>query len=426
MKNIITDLISPLAIILGGAAFTWHIRAFFLLHPKAFLNTLRSGTSFRALNLALAGTLGVGNIVGVVNAIRLGGEGAVLWMILSALLTSSLKYAEASLSVQTRMKNTDGAFGGAYIYIERAFGRAGKLLGNIFAVLFAVNTLATGCVMQAKASAEALSRIFGVRELVCSVMLAVIVLLSVRHGLKKISELTNRIVPFACAVYVGLCVLLIILNGRNVIPVLIRIASSAFNADGIIFGIGGFCFTRSMKFGIMRGLLSNEAGCGSSATAHATEENADPHVQGCMGIAEVLTDTVLMCGLTAIAILSAGIDLSADSDIASVISCFSAYGQITSVAVCVCIALFGFATVICFAGYGCECIGYACGRYKKTVSVAYIFVYVCAIALSVIIPSDGFLYVADLSMGLMSLINIPALLVLRKRLNVSSDVWSLV
>ena len=172
-----------------------------------------------------------------------------------------------------------------------------------------------------------------------------------------------------------------------------------------------------MKLGIMRGLLSNEAGCGSSATAHSTEESADPHVQGCMGVAEVLTDTVLMCGLTAVALLSAGIDLSTDSDIISVVSCFASYGRTVTVVLCGCIALFGFATVICFAGYGCECIGYVCGRYKKTVSVVYVLVYVCAVAVSVLVPSEGFLYVADLTMGLMSVINVPALFILRRSLN---------
>ena len=420
MKNIITDLLSPLVIISGGIFFTLYIRAYFLLHPRRFINVLRSGTSFHALNLALAGTLGVGNIVGVVNAIRLGGEGAVFWMIVSAVLTSSLKYAEASLSVHTRMKGEGGFFGGAYIYIERAFGRAGKLFGNIFAMLFAVNTLATGCVMQAKASAEALSRIFGTGDIICSALLAVAVLVSVRHGIKRISDMTNRIVPFVCAVYIGLCALLIIFNGKNIIPTVIGIISAAFDKDGIVFGVGGFCFTRSMKCGIMRGLLSNEAGCGSSATAHATEEKATSHVQGCMGIAEVLTDTVLMCTLTAVALLSAGIDLSSESDIVSVISCFDRYGRIMTFTACGCIALFGFATVICFAGYGCECIAYTCGRYKKSVSATYIIVYVCAVALSVLCPGDAFLLVADLSMGLMSLINIPAMLILRKRLDCGS------
>lgn len=416
MGNIITDLISPLVIIVGGAFFTAYIRAFFIVRPIRLWSALRSGTSFRALNLALAGTLGVGNIVGVVNAIRLGGEGAVFWMIASAILTSSLKYAEASLSVQTRIKNTGGIFGGAYIYIERAFGRAGKLLGNIFAVLFAVNTLATGCVMQAKAASEALCHVLSGGELICSVLIALAVLLSVRHGLRRISEITNRIVPFACAVYVGLCALLIILNGENVIPVLKGIVSGAFKAEGIIFGVGGFCFTRSMRCGIMRGLLSNEAGCGSSATAHATEENALPHVQGCMGIAEVLTDTVIMCGLTAVALLCAGLDLSSGNDIACVIGCFAQYGRQVSVAVCACIALFGFATVICFAGYGCECIAYLFGKHEKTVSCVYVAVYVLAVALSVRVPMDAFLLVADLSMGLMSLINIPAMFILRRKI----------
>ena len=420
MKNIITDLLSPLAIILGGVFFTLYIRAFFLLHPRRFISTLRGEASFRALNLALAGTLGVGNIVGVVNAVRLGGEGAVFWMIVSAVLTSSLKYAEASLSVKTRMKGSDGFFGGAYVYIEGAFGRAGKLLGNVFAVLFAVNTLATGCIMQAKASAEALSHVLGAKATVCSALLAVAVLLSVRHGIRRISDLTNRIVPFACAVYIGLCALLIVLNGKNIIPVIIKIISCAFDKEGIIFGIGGFCFTRSMKCGIMRGLLSNEAGCGSSATAHATEENATSHTQGCMGIAEVLTDTVIMCGISAVALLSAGMDLSDEGDIASVISCFDRYGRIMTVTACCCIALFGFATVICFAGYGCECIGYTCAKHKKTVSTAYISIYVCAVALSVLCPSEAFLSVADLSMGLMSLINIPAMLLLRKKLDCGS------
>ena len=156
MAGIISGVIAPATLMLGGVFFTVRLRGFALLHPLRFLRTLKDeGGGFSSLNLALAGTLGVGNIVGVVNALRLGGAGAVFWMWVCAILASFLKYAEAYFSVIFRTEKGGEIHGGAYYYIRKAFsGKIGRLLSTIFCIGFFGNTLATGCAMQASAAID--------------------------------------------------------------------------------------------------------------------------------------------------------------------------------------------------------------------------------------------------------------------------------
>lgn len=418
MQNIIIDCLSPLAILLGGLLFTVVTGAFFIFHPIRFFRTLKDGDgSLKGLNLALAGTLGVGNIVGVVNAIRLGGEGAVFWMVVCAVFTASLKYAEAVMAVKTRRYDGNSFVGGAYFYIEKAFGKAGRILAIVFTLCFLVNTFATGCIMQASAAVSGIGGIVPLPPLVLSLLLAISVWLAAVKGMGRISSLTNSLVPIMTAVYLTLAITVIVLNAERLPSVISSIFSGAFDTKGAIFGIGSFCFTEAMRCGIMRGLLSNEAGCGSSATAHATEKTTTPHRQGCMGVAEVLADTVVMCTVTALAVLTSGADITSSSDITVALSSFYLTGgKAFSIIAALCIFTFGFATVICFAGYGSECIGYIFGKGRvfKFLFGFFIGVYTIATAISPLIEESIFLHVADLSMGIMSLINIPALIVLSK------------
>ena len=407
------NVIFPLVILFGGVFFTFRLRIFPLFHPVKFLRELKDkGGGFASLNLALAGTLGVGNIVGVVNAIRLGGAGSVLWMCLCATLCASLKYAEAYLASLTKRKREDGFFGGGYVYVERLLGRIGRIAAVAFSAFFILSSLSTGACMQASAVAYSVSSVFSCSVGAVSLALGVVVLVSVIGGLSKISAITNRIVPVMTAAYLLLSFAVIISRTDALPGVLSDIFFSAFRREGVIFGIGGFCFTECMKCGIMRGLLSNEAGCGSSASAHATESEGDPHRQGCLGIAEVYADTVVMCTVTALAVLSADVDMSEKNDILLTLGIYeNVGGKAFLILSALCISVFGYATLICFAGYGGECIRYIFGgkRSERLFYALYLSLYIICIAASPFVSGEAVLLTADISMGVMSLINVPAL-----------------
>lgn len=415
MSGIISGVISPTVLLLGGLFFTVRLRGFALLHPLRFLRTLKDeGGGFSSLNLALAGTLGVGNIVGVVNALRLGGAGAVFWMWVCAVLASFLKYAEAYFAVTCRTRENGEIHGGAYYYIRKAFsGKVGRLLSAVFCIGFFGNTLATGCAMQASAAIDGITTVLPLPKRLLSILLTLAVVWAVIFGMGRISRLTNTLVPVMTAVYLMLSLAVIFMNKKSLPTVLADIWKGAFSTKGAIFGIGSFCFTEAMRCGVMRGLLSNEAGCGSSATAHATEKESTPHRQGCMGIAEVGADTLIMCTVTALAVLCTGADPAHfTTDVLCAVESYALCGgRIFAVLSALCIATFGYASLICFAGYGGECLHFLLpdGKMKKAATAAFLVVYFLLTLISPYINMDATLLCADLSMSIMALINVPAL-----------------
>ncbi len=414
MFEILTGTLTPIFIVVGGTFFLFYLRGFYVLHPKSLIKALFDGKdSLKGLNLALAGTLGVGNILGVVNAIRLGGEGAVFWMLFSSLFASALKYAEAFLAVKTGEKGR----GGAYFYIEKAMGRFGRAVSVVYSLAFLGNTFSTGCVMQSAAAVSSLSELFFLPELLISFFLAISVFVSSRRGIGRISVITNSVVPIMSAIYVTLTVSVIFLNRENIPDAISAIFSSAFDKEGIIFGIGGFAFTSSVRYGFMRGLLSNEAGSGSSATAHATEKDTTPHRQGCMGIAEVFADTALMCTLTALALITSKVTLSGTDDIRIALSFFGETGgRFFSYLASLSVFVFGFATLVCYSGYADECFSYLTGgKTSGHMRTLLLFIYSVLIFFSPIIPGEKFLLAGDISLSVMTFLNVMSMMILTKK-----------
>ncbi len=279
-----------------------------------------SVSPLRALSLALAGTLGVGNIVGVSAAIWWGGAGAVFWMWLSALLAASLKYAETVLGVKYRRRVGDRMRGGAPIYIKKAFTdrglpRLGTVFGRLFALLCLLDALSMGCIVQVNAVAGALEGIFGLDRRICGALMAAVALIIASGGLKRISSACGAIVPFMT---VGFCLLsatVLIIKAPELPRAAWEIISDAFSfaaeekahggswLQSVLSGVGGFCLSRAVRYGVMRGLISNEAGCGTSPLAHSAADTDSPSKQGFLGIAEVLVDTVVLCTVSAFVIL---------------------------------------------------------------------------------------------------------------------------
>lgn len=378
------------------------------------------GGSFRALALSLAGTLGVGNIVGVASAIYSGGLGAIFWMWVSAAVAAVLKYSEIVLAMRHRITVSGGFKGGAPYYIRdclsRHFPALGAAVASLFALLCAVNCFSMGAVMQTNTVAEAFFEAFGAKRQFCGIAVALLTLIVTLGGAKRIMRLTSALVPFMSLVYVLLSLLVIVPRYRQLPAVFSEIFASAFTAKGVMGGAGGFLFSRALRFGVMRGLFSNEAGCGTSPTAHISS-NSQPCEQGFMGILEVFIDTVLLCTMTAF-VLALGGGETGESPMRSVISAYSSsfsppFGRAIEVLMALMVFCFGFATVSCLAHYALECIGFL---FKRVPRALFALAYSAVAFIGASVSSDAAWAVSDATVGVMTLINLAVLLLSRKEI----------
>lgn len=346
----------PLAVTLVGGFMLIKLRAFFILRPLAVLRELKStlknkGTT-RALCLALAGTLGVGNIVGVAVGLIVGGEGSVFWLLVSSIFATALKYSEATLS--SDMACGDG--GGMIPVLKNSFKRCGGALSVMYAFLALCLSLFMGGALQSVGAVGALSVSCGIDGGWLSYAFAFFSALILLLLKKKIKSLTLVIIPVVTSVYIALSLSVIIINSSKLPDILCLILKSATNFGAIGGGIIGFMVSNTVREGFSRGLLSNEAGAGTSSFSHS-ELFCTPSGAGLLGMCEVLFDTVILCPMTALAILSSVSDIGVFSSGAElVVSAFqSSLGTISSVTVAICILLFAFSTVACWFYYGRVC-----------------------------------------------------------------------
>ncbi|MBR3862131.1 MAG: amino acid carrier protein [Clostridia bacterium] len=366
--QVLSGVLLPFCLFLAGGYFTFKIGTCFLRYPKkTVLGMLHSqgqgGTSpVRALTVALAGTLGVGNIAGVATAIMLGGAGAVFWMWVAALLVMALKYAEIVLAQLTRQCEGGScvtAHGGAMYYIKEAFrGRLGRVLASVFAVLCVLCTLTLGTMIQANAAAEALSGVFGVPPLVTGVVMGGIAVIILWRGAARVEGVCAVLVPFVCLLFCVLSFAVLFLRRAALPAAFGAIFKGAFTLQGGMGGIVGVLTNKAVRYGVSRGLVSNEAGCGTAPIAHAAANAKSPAQQGFWGIFEVFVDTVLLCTLTALVILVSGVEQSGGG-VFTAISAFGAVlGDVAPPLVAISVAFFAFATVLCWSHYGSEAVHY--------------------------------------------------------------------
>ena len=302
--------IPPLLLLVGGF-FLLYLRGAPLRFPRRMLRAMTHKNSpdgvspFRAVTLALAGTLGVGNIVGVANALRVGGAGALFWMWVSALLAMVLKYAEILLAVSHRRTAPDGTHtGSAVCYIRDRFpSRAGTALAAVFGGLTVLDALSMGCVIQVNAVSSALHGTLGLPLPAAGALLLVLSVPVILRPPRAVSALTEYLVPIMSLGYLVLSLAVLILRREAVAPALASVFREAFHPQSAAGGFLGFLTCRALRVGTMRGLLSNEAGCGTAPTAHACAATDSPASQGVWGIFEVFADTILLCTVTALVIL---------------------------------------------------------------------------------------------------------------------------
>ena len=416
----------PLCLLLAGAFFMVRLRAFLFLHPIRLWrrittkNTSGGISPLRALSMALAGVLGVGNLVGVSAAIAVGGPGAVFWMWVSATLAMLLKYAETVLALRHRRRCAGEVRGGAMYYMEDAFrgrfAKVGRGIAFVFAALCLVDAMSMGCVVQVNAMAGALEGALGVPPLAVGLLAALVVFVVGLGGARRVSGATERLVPLMTLGFVVVSLAAIATRASAVPGVLREICHGAFAIEsagrGLLGGVGGFLLSRALRLGTMRGLLSNEAGCGTSPMAHAAASTDDPAKQGCLGIVEVFVDTHLLCTMTALVVLLSWDEVGAMGDVPMLMT-LRAYeallGPWAGAFLSVAVLMFGLATLFCWSHYAGAACAYLVGEGSRYASLARrlcLFLY-CAFCVVGSVCAPGSVWtVADFSIGCMTLLNV--------------------
>ena len=377
-------------------------------------------TPFQAVTTALAGTVGTGNIAGVTGAIFVGGPGAVFWMWVSAFFGMCTKYAEIALAMKYRITDENGMHkGGPMYYIEKGLGRKWKPLAVIFAILGGLASFGIGNIAQSSEIAGAMTGLVGLSPLITGILLAILIAFVLYGGVKRIGQVTSYLVPFMAMFYIAAGIIVIIMRIGDVPAVLANIVTSAFSFEAVGGGVFGYAIMIAMKQGFARGVFSNEAGLGSAPIAHAASSTEDPAEQAIWGVFEVFIDTIVICTITAFAVLLSGIELGPDalaaysSKGAAAVYAFTSVlpGTLGGVIIQVSLVFFALSTILSWAYYGERCWGYLTNN-SKVFDTAYkaVFILFCIVGAT----GSGTLMwdIADTLNGMMAIPNLIALLFL--------------
>ena len=375
-------------------------------------------TPFNALMTALSATVGTGNIAGVATAIALGGPGAVFWMWITALVGMATKYAEAVLAVKYREVDSRGRYqGGPMYYIKNGLGEKWRWLAFLFAAFGTLAAFGIGNTVQANSVAHAVSTNLGIPSWVTGVILAVLTALVLIGGVKRIASVAGKLVPFMAAAYVLGALVIILMQIGQVPAALGLIISDAFTGTAASGGFAGATVMMAIRFGVARGVFSNEAGLGTAPIAHAAARTNNPVRQGVIGMLGTFIDTILICTMTALVIvLSAGwmqVDGESGNQISGAALTSLAFGKalpsIGEYIVTFGIIFFAYTTLLGWSFYGERCAEYLFG--VKVISL-YRVLWVIAIPVGALAELNPLWLLADVMNGLMAIPNLIALILL--------------
>ena len=364
---------------------------------------------FQALSTAVAATVGVGNIAGVATAIALGGPGAIFWMWVSAFFGMVTKFAEIVLAVKFREKAPDGTWaGGPMYYISKGLNM--KWLAIAFAAFGALASFGIGNMVQANSVAAALYTTFGIDKLATGIVLAVITGVVIIGGLKRVVAFTELLVPFMAVFYIIGALTIIVLRFSMIPAAFGLIFSHAFSPAAAVGGFAGAAVRNAIRYGIARGVFSNEAGLGSAPIAHAAAKTDHPVRQGLWGVLEVFLDTIVICSLTALTILVTGVWETGKSGPALTTRAFNeGLPGLGGYIVAISITLFAYSTVIGWSFYGEKCVEFLFGGQAGRI---YRYIYLPFIVVGAVGGLTLVWDIADTLNGLMALPNLIALLAL--------------
>lgn len=371
-------------------------------------------SQFGALTTALAATIGTGNIIGVGTAIALGGPGAVLWCWLTGVFGIATKYSEALISVKYRVKTRDGRMlGGAMYALER--GLHMKWLGILFAVFGGVASFGIGCATQVNAIASVCKENLGIPPAMVGVVVAVLVALVIFGGLKSISSVCEKLVPFMAIFYVLGCLIILIINYDYLIPALQTIVTLAFKPGAAAGGLVGGDIMQALHYGVARGLFSNESGMGSAPIAAAAAQTRNPVRQALVSSTGTFWDTVVVCAMTGLVLVTSimknpAIDMENITDGGILTSlAFDQIPVIGPVILVLGIITFAFSTVLGWAYYGERCIEYFAG---KKIMIPYRILYIAVAVIAPVVSLNLIWLIADILNALMAIPNLIAVLLL--------------
>ncbi len=375
-------------------------------------------SQFGALTTALASTIGTGNIIGVGTAVALGGPGAVLWCWLTGVFGIATKYSEALIAVKYRVKTEDGRMqGGAMYALEYGLKnkKLGKALGLMFAFFAAFASFGIGCATQVNAIATVCKENLGIQPWIIGIVVAFCTTIVIFGGIKTIANVCEKLVPFMALFYVVGCVIILGMNYDYIIPALVTIVKMAFTPGAVAGGLVGRGIMLAMRYGIARGLFSNESGMGSAPIAAAAAQTRNPVRQALVSATGTFWDTVVVCMLTGLVLVSTimknpAINANEVSDGGVLTSmAFSQIPVIGPIILVVGIISFAYSTVLGWAYYGERCVEYFGG---KRALVPYRILYIIVAAIAPVAALDLVWLIADTLNAFMAIPNLIAVLAL--------------
>lgn len=381
-----------------------------------------SVSPFQAVTTALAGTIGTGSIAGLATALVLGGPGAVFWMWISALLGMVTKYSEIVLSIKYREKTEEGAYvGGPMYYIKNGLNI--KWLAILFCMFAMIACIGTGNATQSNSISGALYDTFDIPTWITGLVLTVLVAMVILGGVKRIASVNEKLVPVMAIFFILAAIFALCFNGSKIPGAFALIFSEAFNFKAAFGGVAGYGILSAMRYGVGRGVFSNEAGLGSAPIAHSASNTKDPVKQGMWGMFEVFITTIVICTMSALVVLTSDVYLSAFNantvpsvNGASLSSAAfnEALPYVGGIGVSLATVFFALSTILGWAYYGEVSVGYLFKNHRKTAVLVYRIIYVAFVFVGAIAEINTVWLIADCFNVLMAIPNLIALVALSK------------
>lgn len=381
-----------------------------------------SVSPFQAVTTALAGTIGTGSIAGVATALFAGGPGAIFWMWVSALLGMVTKYSEIVLSLKYREKNEDGAWvGGPMFYIKNGLGLG--WLAAVFAAFAMIACIGTGNATQSNSIAGVFETTFNVAPWITGIILTAIVSAVILGGVKRIASVNEKLVPVMAIFFILASIISLVFKITSIPSAFALILSEAFNFRAAFGGVAGYGILTAMRYGVGRGVFSNEAGLGSAPIAHAASSTKDPVKQGLWGVFEVFITTIVICTMSALVVLTSNIYVdaynagSAPAYNGAALSA-AAFGEalpyVGNIVISVATIFFALSTILGWAYYGEVCTTYLFKSKQRTAVLVYRLVYVAFVFIGAVADIGIVWLIADCFNALMALPNLIALTLLSR------------
>ncbi len=369
-------------------------------------------SSFKALCVALAATVGTGNIVGVATAVKIGGPGAIFWMWMAAFFGMATKYAEGLLAVKYRSTDAKGNIaGGPMYYIRQGMGEKYKPLATFFAAAtILVAYFGIGTFPQVNAIVDSAEISFGLSKVLTGFVLTVLIAAITIGGLQSIAKVASKVIPFMAIMYITISLGLIVMNIDALPAAVALVLESAFTGTAAAGGFAGSTIMMAMQNGIARGVFSNESGLGSAPIAAAAAKTKEPAEQGLISMTGTFIDTIIICTMTGLALVLTGVWQGDAAGAAMTSAAFaSAYGNIGSMLLTVALVLFAFTTILGWNYYGERACIYLFGT--KGV-MPYRLIFIALIASGGFLKLEAIWILADIVNGLMAIPNLIALIAL--------------